>query len=71
MYVEYKNVHVHRVQGCTWSTGNVHEVRDCISLYVEEKLSMSYDTKPSQQDDGLYDTESLQPYIYTIPFPFI
>ena len=44
MYAEYnKNVLVHRVQGSTWSTGNVHGVRDCISLYAEYKLSMRYD----------------------------
>ena len=45
MYTEYKNVPVHGVQGCTWSTGNVHEVRDRISLYAEYKFSIRYDTK--------------------------
>ena len=56
MYVEYKNLPVRGM-------GNVHGVWDCISLYVEYKLSMSYDTKSSQPDDDLHDTESLQPYI--------
>ena len=45
MYMEYKNVSVHGVQGCTQSTGNVHGVQDCISLYAEYKLSMRYDTE--------------------------
>ena len=71
MYAKYKNVRVHRVQGCTRSAGIVHRVPKCISLYVEYKLSMSYDNDSSQPDDDLYDTESLQPYPYTIPLPFI
>ena len=58
MYAEYKNVPVHRVQGCAWSMGNVHEVRYCISLFT-----MNYDNESPQPDDDLYDTESLQPYI--------
>ena len=45
MYEEYKNVPVHEVQGCMQSTGNVHGVWDCISLYMEYKLFMSYDTE--------------------------
>ena len=66
MYAEYKNVPVHGVQGCMQSTGNVHGVRDSISLYVEYKLSMHYDTKSPKPYDDLYDvTESLQPYIHT------
>ena len=64
MYAEYKNVPVHGVQGCMQSMGSVHEVWDCIRLYTEYKLSMSYDTGSPQPDDNLYDvTESLQPYI--------
>ena len=63
MYVEYKNVPVHRVQGCTRSKRNVHGVRDCISVYAEYKLSMSYDMESPQPDNDLYDTESQQPYI--------
>ena len=57
MYVEYGECtqstgNIHRVRGMdteygewTQSTGNGHGVRDCISLYVEYKLSMSYDTE--------------------------
>ena len=60
---EYKNIPVHRLQGCTRSTRNVHKVQDCISLYAEYKLSMNYDTESSQLDDDLYDIESLQPYL--------
>ena len=58
MYAEYKNVPIHRVQGCTQSTGVYTEYRggeECISLYTEYKLSMSYDTESSQPDDDLYD----------------
>ena len=66
MYAEYKNVPVHGVQECTWSTGNVYGVRDCISSYAEYKLSMGYDTESPYPDDNLYDVaESLQPYIHT------
>ena len=35
MYAEYKDVPVHRVQACTWSTGILHRVRECITLYAE------------------------------------
>ena len=64
MYAEYKNVPVHKVQGCTQSMGNVHGVWDCISLYTKYKLSMSCDTESLRLDDDLYDvTESPQPYI--------
>ena len=45
MYAEYKNVPIHGAQGCTQSTGNVHGVRDYISLYAGYKLSMRYDTE--------------------------
>ena len=62
MYVEYKNVPVHKVQGCTQSMGNVHRVQNCINLYAKYELSMSYDTDSPQPGDDLYDTESLQPY---------
>ena len=71
MYAEYKNVSVHRVQGCIPSTGIVHGVPKCINLYAEYKLSMSYDNESPQPDDGLYDTESLQPYPYAILLLFI
>ena len=57
MYAEYKNVHVHGVHRCTQSTGNIQ----CISLYTEYRLSMSYDIELLQPDDDLYDTEQLQP----------
>ena len=50
---ECKNVPVHRVQGCTQSTGVVHSVLKCVSLYVEYKLFMSYDNESPQPDDDL------------------
>ena len=49
MYVEYKNVPVHEVQGCAWSTGNAHGVWDCISLYTKYKLSIRYDMESLHQ----------------------
>ena len=63
MYMEYKNVPVHKVQECTQSKGIIHEVPKCVSLYAKYKLSMNYDNESPQPDDDLYDTESLQPYI--------
>ena len=47
VYAEYKGVR--RVQGCAQSTGNVRGVRDCISIYAEYKLFMSYDTSRLNQ----------------------
>ena len=47
--MEYKNIPVHRVQGCTQSIRNVHRVWDCISLYAEYKLFVSYDTSHLNQ----------------------
>ena len=58
MYAEYKNVPVHRVQECMWSTGLYKLVHR-----VQCKLSLSYDTESPQPDNDLYDIESLQPYI--------
>ena len=44
-------------------------------MYVEYrkeyKLIMSYDTESPEQDDDLYDLESLQPYPYAFPLLFI
>ena len=71
MYAEYKNIPVYRVQGCTPSTWIVHRVQERIRLYAEYKLSMSYDNESPEPDDYLLDTESLQPYPYTIPLLFI
>ena len=39
MYTDYNNVPIHGVQGCTRSTGIIH------IIYVEDKLSMHYDTE--------------------------
>ena len=63
LYTGYRGVH--RAQGM------YTEYRNCISLYMEIKLSMSYDNESPQPNDDLYDTESLQPYPYAIPLLFV
>ena len=71
MYAEYKNIPVHRIEGCTQSMGSVHGVWKCINLCAEYKLMMNYDTESPLLDDDLYDIESPQPYPYATPLPFI
>ena len=52
LYTKYRGVH--GIWGCTQSTGNVHGIQKCIRIYAEYKLLM------------IYDTESPQPYPFTI-----
>ena len=71
-YTKYRGVHK-----CTQSMGIVQGVQGLYMEYQMYKLVRGVQAfyelcnESPQPDDDLYDTESLQPYPYAIPLPFI